>query len=147
MLECRSVTDSVDGHLSDLSVNTVQPQTKQLMDVVIVLDLCHTENLSHRKKALDEVKQACADIGANCFHIQFEKLDFGEANVLDMFYNADVVIIDISIQVQQSSLFYHLGVRESFKMKENILIYNDIEPETTMRLKVSNQSLRFTRLC
>lgn len=74
---------------------------------------------------------------SNILLIQFEKLDFGEANVLSSFYNADVVIIDLSLQVQRAGLLYHLGVRESFNMKQNILIYNDLNTEDTLRLKVS----------
>lgn len=71
------------------------------------------------------------------FFIQFEKLDFGEANVLDTMYNADVALIDLSIDVQRNALFYHIGCREGFGMTKNILVYNDHDSEITMPLKVT----------
>ncbi|KAK4881515.1 hypothetical protein RN001_004834 [Aquatica leii] len=140
--ECRSMTDSVGSH-SDLS-GTVQGGSsnsslsiRSHMDVVCVLDICQSSNIAQRKKAFEDVRQACLHVGANVNHIQFEKLDFGETNVVSSFYNADVAIVDLSIPIQQSTLFYHLGVRESFNMKQNILIFNDTDPEATVRLKLS----------
>ncbi|CAG9769222.1 unnamed protein product [Ceutorhynchus assimilis] len=140
--ECRSVTDSIGSH-SDTSAHTSVTMTKPHMEVVCIIDICQNENLAQRKKAFEEVKMACIQVGANVSHIQFEKLDFGEANVVSSFYNADVIIIDISLPMQQSTLIYHLGVRESFNMKQNILIYNDIDPEITVRLKLSCSNYPF----
>ncbi|XP_070165357.1 mitogen-activated protein kinase kinase kinase 15 isoform X2 [Polyergus mexicanus] len=141
IMEGISSTDSV-GTQSDISGHTTIPGRPR-MDVACVLDLQQPEHLAQRKKALDEVRQACNLVNANIHHIQFEKLDFGETNVLDTFYNADVAVVDLSIQLQQSALFYHLGVRESFGMKENILLYNDVDTEATIRLKLSCGSYTF----
>lgn len=145
-----SVTDSV-GSNSDASSHTACPSTvhsqhshqRSCMDVVCVIDLGQPENLSQRKRAWEDVKEACALVNANAHLVQFEKLDFGETNVLDTFYNADVAIVDVSIQTQQSPLFYHLGIRESFSMKENILLTNDMDSERTLRLKISCGSYTF----
>ncbi|XP_032665647.1 mitogen-activated protein kinase kinase kinase 15 isoform X2 [Odontomachus brunneus] len=141
IMEGISSTDSI-GTQSDISGHTTVTGRPR-MDVACVLDLQQAEHLAQRKRALDEVRQACNLVNANIHHIQFEKLDFGETNVLDTFYNADVAVVDLSIKLQQSALFYHLGVRESFGMKENILLYNDVDTEATIRLKLSCGSYTF----
>jgi len=137
------MTDSVGSRGSDTCVVPADRAGRLRMDAVCVIDLHRSEFLSYRKKAWDEVRQACAAANSNCHHVQFEKLDFGETSILETFYNADVVLVDLSIQVQQSALFYHLGVRESFGMKENILLYNDHDPGLTLLLKRSCSNYTF----
>ncbi|XP_026732340.1 mitogen-activated protein kinase kinase kinase 15 isoform X2 [Trichoplusia ni] len=141
--EVRSICESV---CSDGSSATVQPggsNQRPRMDIACVLDITQTSNLAHRKRALEEVRLASELVNANLHHIHFEKLDFGETNVLDTFYNADVALVDLSLQLQQSSLLYHLGVRESFDMKENVLLYNDVDADSTLRLKLSLPNFLF----
>ena len=78
----------------------------------------------------------CCSLKARLTYVQFEKLDFGETDVLDRFYNADVAIVDMSVQVQQSALFYHIGVRDSLGMPETVILLNDTDPEFTVSVKV-----------
>ena len=40
--------------------------------------------------------------------LPFDKLDFGECTVLDKFYNAEIVIVDMSSHVQQVRIATHL---------------------------------------
>lgn len=44
--------------------------TRPHMDVVCVIDICQSGTLINRKKALDEVRQACLQVGATFNHIQ-----------------------------------------------------------------------------
>ena len=80
---------------------------------------------------------AIFSVGAALEFVPFQKLDFGETAILDIFYNADVVVVDMTVTVQQSPLFYHIGVRESMGMKCNVVIVNDTDPELTVSLRVS----------
>lgn len=53
--------------------------------------------------------------------IQFEKLDYGETASLDKFYAANVVVVDVTERNMQAALFYQLGLRENFDMKNNVV--------------------------
>ncbi|XP_027836308.1 mitogen-activated protein kinase kinase kinase 15 isoform X2 [Aphis gossypii] len=131
------------GNLAHSASVSSDISNRTKMDIVCIIDVVQSSNLAHRKRALEEVKQASMIVNANLFIVLFEKLDFGETAELDTFYNADVAIVDLSIQFQQSSLFYHLGLRESFGMKQNIMLYNDLDTEVTLRLKLSCGSYTF----
>ncbi|XP_062322451.1 mitogen-activated protein kinase kinase kinase 5 isoform X2 [Osmerus eperlanus] len=76
------------------------------------------ENLS-----LKCLKEACADTHAVFETIPFERISLGTTDILDSFYNADVAVVEMSDTFCQPSLFYHLGVRESFSMTNNIILY------------------------
>uniref|UniRef100_A0A8C9GZM0 mitogen-activated protein kinase kinase kinase n=1 Tax=Piliocolobus tephrosceles TaxID=591936 RepID=A0A8C9GZM0_9PRIM len=54
--------------------------------------------------------------------VPFGTLALGDTAALDAFYNADVVVLEVSSSLVQPSLFYHLGVRESFSMTNNVLL-------------------------
>ncbi|NWI32823.1 M3K5 kinase, partial [Sula dactylatra] len=72
--------------------------------------------------ALRSLHDACRDLRA-CLHIlPFGTLALGDTTTLDCFYNADVAVVELSDSICQPSLFYHLGVRESFNMSHNILL-------------------------
>ncbi|XP_041462432.1 mitogen-activated protein kinase kinase kinase 15-like [Lytechinus variegatus] len=91
------------------------------------------------KAAEDALNNACRLVNnVTLIKVNFERLDFGETKVLDRFYAADMVVVDVSVVVQQRTLFYHMGVRESFGKEKNVVLYNDsVDPEGTSSLMQS----------
>ncbi|XP_038655370.1 mitogen-activated protein kinase kinase kinase 5 [Scyliorhinus canicula] len=85
--------------------------------------------------ALQCLREACESVSAALQAVHFAKLDFGETSVLDYFYNADIAVVEMSDAFRQPSLFYHLGVRESFSMANNIILYCDTNSETLQSLQ------------
>lgn len=67
--------------------------------------------------------EACADAHAVLKSISYERIALGTTEILDTFYNADVVVVEMNNSICQPSLFYHLGVRESFSMTNNVILY------------------------
>lgn len=49
---------------------------------------------------------------------------------------SDVAVVDMSDISKQPSLFYHLGVRESFDMANNVILYHGTDDDTAQSLKV-----------
>lgn len=99
---------------------------KQNLTIALVPDLgSGSVSLKHRRSVLQCVKLLCQDLKAELVSVPYDDLDKGVQTALDMFYNADAAIIDLSIEDQRNSLYYHLGVRESFSMKQNIMIIAD----------------------
>uniref|UniRef100_A0A673CJR6 mitogen-activated protein kinase kinase kinase n=1 Tax=Sphaeramia orbicularis TaxID=375764 RepID=A0A673CJR6_9TELE len=85
--------------------------------------------------ALQCLRDACDTVGSKLETVNFGKLDFGETAVLDRFYNADIAVVEMTDAFRQPSLFYHLGVRESFSMANNIILYCDTNSDSLQSLQ------------
>ncbi|KAM7138710.1 mitogen-activated protein kinase kinase kinase 6 isoform 2-T2 [Macrochelys suwanniensis] len=68
------------------------------------------------------LRDACREARAELQTVPFGTLALGDPGPLDRFYNADVAVVEVSNSLCQPSLFYHLGVRESFSMTNNVLL-------------------------
>ncbi|XP_060778179.1 mitogen-activated protein kinase kinase kinase 5 [Neoarius graeffei] len=115
--------DSLALELSaNKSVTSPRSRSRALSVVYVVVEDASVPQ-SEEDLSLRCVKEACADSHAELQTVPFECILHAAANTLDTFYNADVAIVEMSDSHSQQSLFYHLGVRESFSMTNNIILY------------------------
>ncbi|NXD87330.1 M3K6 kinase, partial [Halcyon senegalensis] len=87
--------------------------------------------------ALRCLRQACRHLRARLDTLPFSTLALGHTGTLDRFYNADVAVVELSDSVCQPSLFYHLGVRESFNMSHNVLLCCQTDLPSLQALQVT----------
>lgn len=131
----------VERHLSkSISLAQFQKlQSKRKVKVVAVFP-----DLDAPQIVLQELRGVCKILDTEFTEIKFENLDYGEYHVLNMFYNADVCVVDMSVLSEQPSLFYHIGVRESTGMKDNVVIVEDNELGHKLQRSISSQTIFFS---
>ncbi|XP_036103851.1 mitogen-activated protein kinase kinase kinase 5 isoform X3 [Molossus molossus] len=103
--------------------------------VYVINEESQGQQVVAESEALQCLREACETVGATLETLHFGKLDFGETTVLDRFYNADIAVVEMTDAFRQPSLFYHLGVRESFSMANNIILYCDANSNSLQSLK------------
>uniref|UniRef100_A0A8C2PS90 mitogen-activated protein kinase kinase kinase n=1 Tax=Cyprinus carpio TaxID=7962 RepID=A0A8C2PS90_CYPCA len=129
---------SMSAGVERTDVTSPSPVTKQrsLRAVYVLNDgLKAVAANSPESGALQCLQRACDAESAILTTVTFGRLDFGETTVLDTFYDADIAVVDMSDVFRQPSLFYHLGVRESFDMANNVILYHDTDLDTAQSLK------------
>nr|XP_020445845.1 mitogen-activated protein kinase kinase kinase 5-like isoform X2 [Monopterus albus] len=116
--------DSKAIELSGSSKQVVSPRSRtRAVSVAYIANVGASVPQTEENLSLKCLKEACADAHAVFKTISFERLSLGTTDTLDNFYNADVAVVEMSDTFCQPSLFYHLGVRESFSMTDNIILY------------------------
>ncbi|XP_069463757.1 mitogen-activated protein kinase kinase kinase 5 isoform X1 [Ambystoma mexicanum] len=124
------------GHAACLGTLRAKPGTTgRSTSVVYVMNEASPGVQAIESAALQSLREACEGAAARLEMLPFGKLDFGETSVLDRFYNADISVVEMSDAFRQPSLFYHLGVRESFSRANNIILYCDNNSESLQSLK------------
>uniref|UniRef100_A0A915PW91 mitogen-activated protein kinase kinase kinase n=1 Tax=Setaria digitata TaxID=48799 RepID=A0A915PW91_9BILA len=120
---------------SDKHTASVAAHFSRKLQIVLVMDLKAAKNMKIREMACSDVQKVADSLNVNLTHLDFDRLDFGETNALDVFYNADVALVDVSIAQQQPSLCYHIGVRESMGQSYNIILTEETSESLVKALK------------
>uniref|UniRef100_A0A674PKE3 mitogen-activated protein kinase kinase kinase n=1 Tax=Takifugu rubripes TaxID=31033 RepID=A0A674PKE3_TAKRU len=135
--------DSVVGGRGAQSDHREQPGGRRPVTVAYVVNGETSQQSNAESLALQCLRDACDMVGSRLETVNFGQLDFGETTVLDTFYNADIAVVEMTDAFRQLSLFYHLGVRESFSMANNIILYCDTNSDSLQSLQVSTCSANY----
>ncbi|XP_036902252.1 mitogen-activated protein kinase kinase kinase 15 [Sturnira hondurensis] len=110
---------------------------QRALGAVYVCNGCSQDGAAggHEAEAFRCLVGACEAQGVRLSSVPFGELDSGDTAVLDVFYRADIAVVDMSDTSKQPSLFYHLGVRESFSMTNNMILYYDTDNDTILSWK------------
>uniref|UniRef100_A0AAY4D642 mitogen-activated protein kinase kinase kinase n=1 Tax=Denticeps clupeoides TaxID=299321 RepID=A0AAY4D642_9TELE len=133
--------DNLAMELSGGAGKCVSPhsRTRALSVVCVVVE----EDAAEEKPSTKCLKEACADAKAHFKSVPYERIALGATDALDNFYNADVSVVEMSDSFCQPSLFYHLAVRESFSMSNNIILYCNKQESDLQALKEQCGSYTF----
>ncbi|KAF8570954.1 hypothetical protein P879_03124 [Paragonimus westermani] len=103
------------------------------MIVALIVDdnVATTPGSELRKKSVEEVKLACERANAELTIVPYEGVAQNKADFLDRVYNSDVLILDMSVKIQQGVLLYTLSVRETMKLFDNIVLVTFPPGKTT----------------
>ncbi|XP_055987105.1 mitogen-activated protein kinase kinase kinase 15 [Sorex fumeus] len=81
------------------------------------------------------LRKACLTHGVRLGSVPLEELELGDPGLLDAFYTADIAIADMSDVSRHPLLFYYLGIRESFNMTNNVILYYNTNVDIAVLLE------------
>ncbi|XP_072572359.1 mitogen-activated protein kinase kinase kinase 5 isoform X1 [Paramormyrops kingsleyae] len=111
----------VDLSNKDVIISSTNSRTRNVTVVYVVPRASLPE--TGVDVALACLQKACEEAHASLKSVPLDKVVLSIPDVLDTFYNSDVAVVEMSDSSCQQSLFYHLGVRESFQMTNNVILY------------------------
>lgn len=143
--EIQDDKSSLYNHFKQKQFSPPLSPSRQRINIAFVTDLeTPSMTLIHRQAVLTCLKQVCEEMEANLILVQYDELNSSIQSALDSFYDADAAVLDISIEENRNSLYYHLGVRESFIMKQNILIVANVIDSNDLKENNSKKESKLT---
>ncbi|TGZ74653.1 hypothetical protein CRM22_000818 [Opisthorchis felineus] len=101
------------------------------MDVALL-----TDSMQIRSRAVDEVEKTCKRIKATLHFVLYDDAVRFRTTALDSMNHSDVLVVDMGekLQEHQAELLYHLSVRESSNLLDNVILLNFVPGKSNATL-------------